>query len=271
MPYFAYDDTKMYYETVGEGIPFLIIHGWAIDHRFSCNMMEPVMTKLEAVGKSFTRIYVDVPGMGLSIPGKITNGDGVIDVLDRFMNELFPNQKFFIGGNSFGAAVSRAYAAKHYEKILALMLIVPSTGKLGKTPKVKYAYRDDDFLRKLTPKEKAAFTCMNAVLSEDVWERYREAVYPSVLINENNEFLHKKFRGVFGFDVDAAYAKKTFAAPVLILCGRYDTAVGWEDQKKWLDLYPNAVYEVIEDAGHNIFVDQPEEFERIVYSWLRNL
>lgn len=302
MAIYKYENTEMYYETVGEGTPFLIIHGWAIDHRFTRNMMEPVFASLadisgrkrvlqsengvdiadckgelrsknglDSVDCKIKRIYIDVPGMGLSKPGKIINGDGVIKLLDAFMEEMYPGEKFYIGGNSFGSEVSRAYTAKHPEKILALLLIVPSTGMLGKLPKSGVAVRDDEFLKTLTPSEKAAFTCMNAVLTKDKWEMYKEQVYPSVLINEDNEFLHKKFRGKFGFDITAAFRKRPFKGPVLILCGKYDTAVGYEDQKEWLNIFPNATYEVIDNAGHNIFVDQPEEFTRIVTDFLRSI
>lgn len=269
MSFYIYNETKMYYETVGEGTPFLIVHGWAIDHRFTKNMMEPVFKSLH--GSSFKRIYIDLPGMGVSLPGKITNGDGILEVLDSFMEENFPGEKFYIGGNSFGAGISRAYTAMHPEKVLGLMLIVPSTGKLGKLPASGVAEKDVDFLKTLSNKDRAAFSCMNAILTETNWRKYKEEVLPSVLINEDNEFLHKKFHGVFGFDIDAAFRKKPYPGPVLIVCGKYDTAVGYEDQQNWLNLYPCATYHVIDKAGHNIFVDRPDEFDMIVSDWISQL
>lgn len=296
MPFYEHNETKMYYETEGEGIPFLIIHGWAIDHRFTRNMMEPVFealrfptpespfvdeanevaespaaTKTFETAKEFKRIYIDVPGMGLSLPGKITTGDGILEVIDSFMNDTFPNEKFCIGGNSFGAGISRAYTAKHPEKILALLLIVPSTGKLGKVPVNSVAEKDETFLATLSPKEKAAFSCMNAILTEESWKKFKNDVYPSVLINEDNEYLHGILHGTFSFDIDSAQRKHPFRGPVYIICGSHDTAVGYEDQKKWLDLYPNSLYKLIEKAGHNIFVDRPEEFTLAVAEWINSL
>lgn len=267
MSFYKFETTKMFYEIIGEGIPFLIIHGWAIDHRFTKNMMEPVFDNIAG----FKRIYIDLPGMGVSEPGAVRNGDDVIRVLNSFMNDFFPNERFYIGGNSFGAGVSRAYTAKYPDQILGLMLIVPSTGKVGKLPVTGVAQKDTDFLKTLPVKERAAFSCMNANLTKAAYELYKEKVLPSVLINENNDFIKGKFHGVFGFDIDAAFRKKTFDKPVLILCGTHDTAVGFEDQKKWLDLYPDSTYHVIENAGHNIFVDRPEEFNQIVSDWIASL
>lgn len=269
MAFYKFNETKLYYEIIGEGIPFLIVHGWAIDHRFTNNMMEPVFAKLP--GKPFKRIYIDLPGMGISEPGSVRNGDDVVEVLDNFMNDTFPDEKFYIGGNSFGAGISRAYTAKHPDKILGLMLIVPSTGKLGKVPSNGVAEKDKEFLKTLPVKDRAAFSCMNAMLTKETWPRYKEQVLPSVMINENNTFIKGTFHGVFGFDIDAAFRKHKFDKPVLIVCGSHDTAVGFEDQKNWLGIYPNSTYHVIEKAGHNIFVDRPSEFIQIVSSWINQL
>lgn len=269
MSFYKYGETKLYYETEGEGDLFLIIHGWAIDHRFTRNMMEPVFSKVP--GRNFMRIYIDLPGMGLSEAGSVKNGDGVIEVIDNFMRDVFGDSRFYVGGNSFGAGVSRAYAAKYPDKILGLMLIVPSTGKLGKLPASGVVQKDKDFLRTLSIKERAAFSCMNAILTEPVWNRYKKQVLPSVEINEDNDFLKGKFHGTFGFDIDAAFRKKKYDRPVLILCADHDTAVGYEDQKKWLEIFANAQYYVIRDAGHNVFVDAPKEFESVVSKWIETL
>ena len=107
-------DTKLYYEIVREGEPFLLIHGWAIDHFFLMNALEPAF---KMSGRSFKRIYVDVPGMGQSEPGLVRNGDGVVDVLIHLMDEICPGERFCIGGNSFGAKLSRAILAKHPDRI----------------------------------------------------------------------------------------------------------------------------------------------------------
>ena len=46
-------NTKLYYEVLGEGEPFLLVHGWAIDHKFLMNALEPAFTMS---GRSFKRI-----------------------------------------------------------------------------------------------------------------------------------------------------------------------------------------------------------------------
>lgn len=265
---FEYGSTKMVYEEMGQGTPFLLIHGWAIDHRFLMNALEPAFSDCKKPD-SFRRIYVDIPGMGQSVPGDVKNGDGIIDVLFAFMEKIAPGEKFFVGGNSFGASLSRAMVAKCPEKILGALLIVPSS-KLGATvPAAEGIYRKDDvFLKTLPIPERAAFCIMNANLTEECYRRYMKDAYPSVEANRENEFLRKTLKGSFSFDVDKKLEKIKFDGPVMILTAKHDTAVGFENQFEWINIFPHACYMVIDGAGHNVNIDQPEMFTHTVIGWL---
>ena len=75
MSIFKFNETELFYEEMGQGVPFLLVHGWAIDHRFLENALEPAFSMLK--DNRFRRIYVDVPGMGQSVPGSVKNGDGI--------------------------------------------------------------------------------------------------------------------------------------------------------------------------------------------------
>ncbi len=262
-------ETKLYYEEIGEGEPFLLIHGWAIDHRFLIDAMEPVFAMAK---DSYRRIYVDVPGMGVSEPGKVKNGDHIVEVLMHLMDHLTADQQFLVGGNSFGAAISRAMTAKYPERLRCAMLLVPATSLATRLPVKEGIFRrDEEFLKTLTDKERDAFCAMNANLTKEAWERYKTGVYPSVLINENNEFMHRVLKGTFSFDIDKALQKRSFKEPVLILTAKYDSAVGYEAQFGWLSDYPQATYAVIDNAGHNLHVDQPEAFRHFIAGWLDGL
>lgn len=267
MSIFKFNETELFYEEMGQGVPFLLIHGWAIDHRFLVNAMEPAFSSLK--DNKFRRIYVDVPGMGKSVPGTVKNGDGIIEVLFALMEKIAPGEQYFVGGNSFGAALSRAMIAKAPEKILGAFLMVPSSGYIPSMPVRSGIYKkDDEFLSSLPIPERAAFSIMNANLTEKTWERYKRDVLPSVEINRDNEFLRKTLKGRFSFDVDKQLEKINYEGPVLILTAKYDTAVGYESQFSWLKLFPHASYSVIDGAGHNANVDQPDMFLGIVSGWL---
>ncbi|MCR5221301.1 MAG: alpha/beta hydrolase [Lachnospiraceae bacterium] len=262
-------ETELFYEVRGEGIPFLLIHGWAIDHFFLMNALEPVFDTCKT---SYQRIYVDVPGMGESKPGYVKNGDGIVKVLMHLMDELCPEEPFYIGGNSFGAALSRAILAKYPSRIRGAMLIVPSSGLGDRLPAPEGCFvRDDAFLKTLPEKDRQAFEMMNANLTKAAWERYEKLAYPSVLGNENNDFLHKVLKGTFSYDVNAMLKKQKYKGPVLILTAKYDTAVGYKAQFDWLEDFVKGTYVVLDGAGHNIHIDQPEHFEHTVAGWLASI
>lgn len=268
MSVFKYNETELFYEEMGQGVPFLLIHGWAIDHRFLKNALEPAFSCVADSGK-IKRIYVDVPGMGQSVPGEVRNGDDIIEVLLAFMDEIAPGEKFYVGGNSFGAALSRAILTKCPKRILGVMLIVPSS-KLGSTmPAGEGIYKkDEEFLKSLPIPKRAAFSIMNANLTRECYERYERDAYPSVEANRNNVFLHKTLKGSFSFDVDKALEKIKYKGPVLILTARYDTAVGYANQFEWVNIFPHSTYAMIDGAGHNVNIDQPEMFKHTVAGWL---
>lgn len=269
MAYWTFDETEIYYEEIGEGIPFLLIHGWAIDHAYLQKALEPVFSTCEI---PFHRIYVDLPGMGLSKLGKVRRGDEMMELLYQMMEDLTGGSVFNIGGNSFGAGICRAMAAKHGEKIGAMMLLVPSAGVDKTFPAVKKIYQKDEaFLQTLPIRMKAVFSLMNANLTKESYERFLDEAYPSMLVNADNPNLHGVIRGSFAFDVDAAARKALFDKPVLILSADCDTTVGYERQKTWLPLYPNGSYRLITGAGHNVHVDQPEQFYDAVLAWVNTL
>lgn len=265
---FILNNTELFYEEMGQGTPFLLIHGWAIDHRFLMNALEPAFNKCDRPDM-FRRIYVDIPGMGQSIPGDVKNGDDIIEVLFAFMEEIAPGEKFYVGGNSFGASLSRAMVAKCPEKILGAMLIVPSSKYGSNIPAIDGIYRKDEkFLKSLPIPDRAAFCIMNANLTEECYKRYKTDALPSVRDNRNNDYLKKTLKGSFSFDVEKKLEKIKYEGPVLILTARNDATVGYEKQFEWINVFSHASYMMIDGAGHNANIDQPEMFTYIVVGWL---
>ena len=224
MAYWQSGETEIFYEEIGEGTPFLLVHGWAIEHTYLEKALEPVFTSLD---KPLRRIYVDLPGMGVSKRGDVRTGEEMMELLYQMMEEITGGKRFFLGGNSFGAGVCRAMAAKHGEKIRGLLLLVPSAGPSAPTAKMgSHSEKDTAFLRGLTIRMRSAFSLMDANLTPEAYERFMEQVYPSMRANADNENLHGIIKGSFSFDIDAAARKNVYAGPVLILTAGLDTAVG---------------------------------------------
>lgn len=93
------DRCTVYYETRGEGKPFIMLHRGGPDRRSMIGCMEPTLKKR----KGWQRIYPDLPGMGKT-PAKewITNSDQMLEIVLDFINAVIPNQQFVLAGNSYG-------------------------------------------------------------------------------------------------------------------------------------------------------------------------
>lgn len=267
MSVFKVNDTELYYETYGEDIPVLLIHGWGIDHRYLTGCMEPVFNN---TGDRFKRFYVDVPGMGKSKEGSVRNTEDIVEVLLSFIKENIKGD-FMLAGNSYGGLISRIIADKIPERVKGMILICSSQGSIKRTLPERYTLiKDDEFLKTLDKKQFEHFSSMNVKLTREAWNIYKRDIYPAVLQNEDNDFLNHVLDGEISLQMQNEIDNKVFDKPVLILTGKQDASVGYEDQFKWIKPYPRASYFAIEGASHNLSMDQPHLFECIVKNWLIN-
>ncbi|WP_286167138.1 alpha/beta hydrolase [Clostridium sp. D33t1_170424_F3] len=52
------------------------------------------------------------------------------------------------------------------------------------------------------------------------------------------------------------------------MTGRQDGCVGYRDLWRLLEDYPRATFAVLDMAGHNLQIEQPELFHSLVENWL---
>lgn len=260
-------NSELYYEVYGEGIPFLIIHGWGVDHRLMSGRMEPVFNQS---GLKFQRIYIDLPGMGRSrAGGSVKNSDDMLKVLLAFVDMMLPNYPFVLAGESYGGYLARAMIQSRGEQILGLMLLCPAVYpgyRKGNVVPHTVLVRDEAFLNTLSEQDRIGFEFMQVVQTQKVWERYKADIYDAVNANSENYFLHHVLNAAFTYDIDKL--QQPFSKPSLILVGRQDTEVGYSDQFKLLKNYPRASYAVLDKAGHNLQLEQEELFGSLMREWL---
>ena len=255
------------YEIIGEGTPVLIIHGWGICRITMKAAFEPVFTKLEGE-KNFQRYYIDLPGMGNSEHGDVRNSDDILALLYDFAVNVI-KEKFIIVGQSYGGLLVRGFVNKYQAWIKKIILLCPCIipgVKKGRVEPLTVIEKDDALLSSLTKEEYDSFTMMNVMLTKKVWERYREYLMPALAMADW-KFLNRNLDGKFSFDPDKLDAPCKI--PCLIIAGKQDSIVGYKDQFDLMKVYPNSTYCAVENAGHNLQIEQPEIFENLVFSWLR--
>ena len=253
------------YEERGSGTPLLMLHGRNADHRQMLSEMEPLF----ADRAGWRRIYPDLPGMGRT-PGAdwITEQDRVLEVVTGFLEVVVPGQRFVIAGSSYGGYLALGLIHHLRAMVDGLALIVPAVEReraRRRVPPRRVLVEDETFLGALRPEEAPAREFFVAQSSEAL-EALRAYVKPG-LEAADHAFLDRLFQSrSFSFDVSDLEA--AFPAPTLVLAGRQDFLVGYQDAWAILESFPRATFAVLDRAGHALSVEQRSLFRSLTGEWL---
>jgi len=258
---------SIYYKVIGEGYPIVMLHGWTLDHQVMLHAMEPLFEKRSG----WKRIYIDLPGMGQSDPQpSIQNSDDMLEAVLRLLDELIADQPFIICGNSYGGYMARGIAHFREANIRGLFLMAPMIipeFEHREVPVQKVLKRDINLISNLSPEEADEFCSMGVVQGQTEWERFRnEILLPSKQTNE--KFLEHIRNNGYGFTFDIS---SRLEYPTLIITGRQDHVVGYQDAWRLIEDYPRATFAVLDMAGHNLQIEQADVFNTLVHNWLNRL
>ena len=229
------------------GIPILFLHSFGGSTLHWKNQMQHLQTKTVAMdlrghGNSETPADND-----FSIESQVKDVEAVVNNLGL--------DKFILAGHSMGGSVAIAYAGKHSDKIVGLLL----TGTPGKMP---------------AEQAKQIITS----LESDKYKMVMDDYMKKLLTNANPETIKMETEGMNklgkeksvsiikeNFAYDPLHALKKYTGPKLIV----DIA-GMEDQPGSLpNAFPDVPYKTVSGTSHWIQLDKPEEFNKIVDEFLK--
>ena len=225
MPYCKVRQAEIYYEDIGEGKPILLIHGFTLDHRVMSGCMEPIFTLRDG----WRRIYIDLPGMGLTKNyNEISSSDDMLNTLTDFIEAVLPNQEYIIAGESYGGYIASGLIEKQKERILGAAFICPVIiPKLEERTVENHRIfrRDEELIEKLSKEELAVFSSNQVVLDEYNWLRYNKEILSGCKIADELLLVKVKNNYELSFKVN----QSIFTRPSLFLLGRQDSSVGYKD------------------------------------------
>lgn len=262
-------DIAVHYETFGDGIPILMLHGWSLSGRQMQITMEPIFSQRQG----WRRIYPDLPGHGQT-PGKawVTDQDKLLEVVLDFIDEIIPGQRFVVAGASAGAYLARGVALGKGALLDGLLLTVPmieAADAKRKLPAHVAVVKDPALMGELDPEEAASFGELAVVQRRDVLDAYR-AFSPTPEEAGDPEFQARirehPEKYAYSFDIDAI--SKPIGAPTLIIAGRQDSVVGYRQAWELLENYPRGTFVVLDRAGHMLELEQEKIFGALVTEWL---
>jgi proline iminopeptidase len=268
--------TELYYKTIGEGEPIVVLHGGpGFEHTY----LLPGMAKLSDKHKL---IFYDQRGSGRSL--EITDSSSI--TIDNFVEDLegirksFGLNKMNILGHSWGGLLGMLYAIKYPQNLNSLMLIntAPARSDFWDEFDVNMnrnrSYEDSIEIATL----KTSDDYKN--IKTETLEKYFKLFFKAYFYNQNLadslnfKFTQRTFKDRFMIYRLYDYLRKfnildqlsVIQCPTLIIHGDADPIpVSYIEELQ--QNISNSHLFVIKQCGHFPYVEKPDEFSRLIYDF----
>jgi 3-oxoadipate enol-lactonase len=257
---------SIWFKKTGTGKPVLQIHGSAFGHR-NFARMTPLMAQ------SFEVIDFDLPGYGEST-GSLREGGmaGIADIVFEFVQAL-GYDKVNLHGTSFGAMIGVHLAARHPE-IIDRIVFSCFLAKYDLAARMmrktwKLAARDSG-MKAVTDLTSVAGFARGYYERPEAQAQFDE-MYEAFDATAPEAFI-KGTEAIEQTDLSPLLPRITM--PTLLLAGREDnmtpfnpapSGVGFSKIEK---LLPDCELHILEDCGHYLVLEQPEQATRLATEFL---
>ena len=243
--------TRVQYKVTGEGAPVILLHGWG------CNLA--TMASIEAILTPHFKVYtIDFPGFGGSeIPAEVWGVDDYTRMLEEFVSELHIERPILIG-HSFGGRVSILYGSRNEVRKIVLV------DAAGAKPRRPLKYYCKVYSYKLY--KKFLYLTIGKERAEEKLEARRRTA-GSADYNALSGMMRRIFVKVVNEYLEAVMPR--IKCPVQLIWGAKDKDTKLREAKVMLKRIPNARLDVIEDAGHYSFLDNPFRFRALLSAFLK--
>ncbi|TKJ07872.1 alpha/beta hydrolase, partial [Bacillus cereus] len=198
----------------------------------------------------------------------INSSDRIVEVLITFIEEIISTEKFLLVGESYGGYLAKGILAKMFERVSGLLLVCPvvvAEPEKRILPDKQVIVQDEEFLNTLTSTEREEFCELAVIANEYTYKRFKEEIKPGLDV-ANDEFIERLQKN---YSLTMDFQREKYENPVLLLTGRQDISVGYQNIIEIIEEYPRATLAVLDMAGHNLQIEQPELFESLVGEWIR--
>lgn len=260
-------DAQLYYETAGQGIPFVMIHAGVADSRQWDN-------EFAFFANNYRVVRYDMRGYGKSEP---VEGDfNHLYDLVAILNALGIQDPVVIMGCSMGGGLAMDFALTHPNRVRALILVGsgPSGLELDVPAPAKFADAEKAFeagdLDLVCEIETQIWFDGAGRTPEQVDQGMRKLLYEmnrQALAHEAKQ-LGKRLPNTQSPAFDHL---GDLHIPVLIIVGAHDTPYILAAADYMVERIPSAQKVIIEDAAHLPNMDHPDEFRTHVANFLEGI
>jgi pimeloyl-ACP methyl ester carboxylesterase len=251
----------------GAGTPLLLLHGFGVDHR----LLLPLDPTIEAAG-GWRRIYLDLPGCGASPIGTVASTEDVAAAVRAEIRARIGEEPFAVLGNSFGGMLARRVAHDLREQVLGLATIaaVFVAAQDHRDVPAQTVLLEDQHLLAGLGEAGEAYREVAVIQTARNARAFLAHAYPGLLAADAAGL--DRIAARYAFDAEPEDASPApFTRPALFITGRQDHVVGYRDALARLDHYPRASVAVLDGAGHNVHLDQPDATATLLGQWLEQV
>ena len=249
---------QIHCEVAGDGAPLILLHGIGSNSR-------SWRRQLNAFSKGFKVIAWDAPGFGRSadpvatVPSIRQYSDDLRELLDSM--ELSPA---VVLGHSLGGIIAQDFYDACPERVRALILSDTTQGGGAEPPEVR--------LEKLSRRLQMIRTKTPSRLARERAPHLLSKHAPAELVEEATGIMAEVRRPGYEFasiamsNADTRGVLDNISVPLLMVWGADD-----EITPVWREFPKRARVEIIQNAGHLCYAEQPESFNSIVLGFLNAL
>lgn len=247
----------------GTGTPLIFIHGFGVNSL--------ILQSLEEIidFSGWRRIYIDLPWTKLGLDPSVKSSNDVLHAVEEKVSDYLNQEQFALVGNSFGAMIARSMAHRQRDRVLGLATLAgvfEPQAQRRTLPQKSVVVEDAEFLSALG-EHRSEFTDISVIQDEPNYLRFSEYVLPGLL--EADAGIMEQISAHYAVTpVPEEVVSEPFDAPALHLFGRQDHIVGYRDGLTWLDHYSRGTYLVVDRAGHNLHLEQPQLVKAAFEDWL---
>lgn len=245
------DNLLTSYERAGSGPVIVLLHGWG-------DTKETYKRLTHDLGNDFTVIRPDLPGFGQTQPPEtVWNLDDYASFVHTFLAKVDVKKPYAFVAHSNGGSVAIRGLAEGILQADKLVLI--ASAGIRDREKIRR------FLLKIIAKVGKVLAFWLPARSKRVLQKalYGAAGSDMLVVPQ----LQETFKTTVRQDVQQDAAK--LKLPTLIIYGRKDTATPPLYGKIYQRLIPGSQLRVLDNAGHFVHHDQPEELLAVLKGFLQ--
>jgi pimeloyl-ACP methyl ester carboxylesterase len=258
---------QLYYETAGEGMPFMMIHAGVADSRQWNN-------EFAFFARNYQVLRYDMRGYGKSEPvdGEFSHMSDLVSLLDA----LEIHQSIVLMGCSMGGGMAMDFTLAHPSRVKALIMVgsgpsglqldVPT---LPKFAEVEKAFEAGD-LDQVAELETQIWFDGSGRSPEQVNQEMRKLAYEMNHIALDHE-IKQLGKRLPNSETPAFDRLQDINIPVLVIVGKHDTPYILAAANYMQEHIPVIQKVEIEDAAHLPNLDHPHEFQTVVTNFMEGL